>query len=119
MNQDFRPFRPSGTSFRSHRSTTAFRKEEKFSREFQRLSIRLLAVIFFIFFIVSQVFFWQIRHELEVFKHLEIVHNAAHKELAELYAKRDHLMSTPRMAARAAAQLNLHFPEKRQEHNLY
>ncbi|MCI5223205.1 MAG: hypothetical protein D3924_11155 [Candidatus Electrothrix sp. AR4] len=116
MNQHVRP---AAISFSMRRQATVSRKEGKFSGEFARLLGRALLVVCFVIFIVSQFFSWQVNQEIENIEQLLILHESIRSEEAVLRTQRDKLMSKPRMAARAAAQLDLHFPEKGQEHNLY
>jgi hypothetical protein len=102
-----------------HRQAAVSKKERKLSGDFIRLSGRALLAVFLFFFIASQFFSWRISQERETLEQLRLVQESVLSEEAGLCARRDKLMSKPRMAARAAAQLNLHFPERGQEHNLY
>lgn len=120
MNQSARLFRPvAALSFSMRRQAAVSKKEAGLSGDFIRLSGRALLAVFFIFFIVSQFFSWRISQERETLEQLRLVQESILREEVGLRARRDKLISKPRIAALAAARLDLHFSERGQEHNLY
>jgi hypothetical protein len=119
VNQNDGLFRPGDISFGMQRPAGGSKKERGFSGDFVRLLGRAILAVLLCFFIASQFFFWWISQERETLEQLRIVHESILSEGVGLRARRDKLMSKPRMAARAAAQLDLHFPKRGQEHNLY
>lgn len=106
-------------SFSLRRQVTVFRKRDGVSEDFIRLSAYTLGAVFLLFFLVSQFFFWNIGREKANLAQQQLVHESLSREQAELKDKRDTLLSEPRMVVLGAMELDLHLPEKDQEHYLY
>ena len=119
MNHAVRSLRPPALSFILNRPMTILRKKDGFSEEFIRLSASVLGSVVLLFFVVSLFFFWNIGRGKATITQQELVRESLVREKIELKARRDELLAKPRLVALAAAQLNLHLPEKKQEHNLY
>ncbi|MGB5685578.1 MAG: hypothetical protein WBM35_07195 [Candidatus Electrothrix sp.] len=96
-----------------------FRRRDGFSEDFIQLSAYTLGAIGLCFFFVGLFFTWNIGRERAVFEQQQLVYESLSREQASLKAKRDKLISKPRMVALGAAQLDLHLPEADQEHYLY
>ena len=119
MNQNVRSIRTPALSFSLRRQMIVFRKRDGFSEDFVRLSVYTLGVIFLFFFIAGLLFSWNIGREKANFAQQQLVYENLSREKAGLEAKRDQLLAKPRLVALGAAQLDLHLPEKDQEHYLY
>jgi hypothetical protein len=106
-------------SFSLRRQVALLSRRDVFSEDFIRLSAYTLGSMLLLFFFVSMFFFWNISREKASFAQQQLVHEALSQEQVTLKAKRDKLVAKSRMVALAAAQLDLHLPEKGQEHYLY
>jgi hypothetical protein len=102
-----------------HRQVTVLKKKDYFSEDFIRLSAYTLGSVLLLFFLVSMFFFWNINQEKTRFAQQQRIHDTLRQEQIRLQAQREKLLAKPRLVALAAAQLNLHLPEKEQEHYLY
>ena len=119
MNHNVRSIRPPAFSFSLRRQVTVSQKRESFSGDFIRLSAYTLGAVFLFFFLVSLFFSWNIGREKEIIEQQQLVHESLKREQSGLKAKRDKLLAKSRLVVLGAAQLNLHLPEKDQEHYLY
>ena len=119
MNQNVRSIRTPALSFSLRRQMTVFRKRDGFSEDFIRLSVYTLAAVFLFFFIVGLFFSRNIGREKASFAQQQLVYENLSREKASLESRRDQLLAKPRLVALGAVQLDLHLPEKDQEHYLY
>ena len=119
MNQNVRSIRTPALSFSLRRQMTGIRKRDGFSEDFIRLSVYALGAIFLFFFLVSLFFFWNIGREKASLAQQQLVYEGLIREKVSLEARRDQLLAKPRLVALGAVQLDLHLPEKDQEHYLY
>ena len=119
MNYNVRSIRSPTLSFSLRRQVAVLRKRDGFSEDFIRLSAYALGTVFLFFFLVSLFFSWKIGREEVTFGQQQLVHQSLSRERAGLKDRRDKLLAKPRLVALAAAQLDLHLPEKDQEHYLY
>ena len=119
MNYNVRSLRSPAFSFILSRRVAVFRKTGGFSEDFIRISASALGTVCLFFFVVSLFFFWNIGREKASIVQQQTVRESLVQEKAELKDRRDELLAKPRLVALAAAQLDLHLPEKDQEHNLY
>jgi len=90
-----------------------------FSEDFIRLLAYTLGTVLVFFFVISLFFSWNISKEKARLAQQQLVQQALTQEQDNLKAKRDQLIAKSRIVAVAAAQLNLHLPEKEQEYFLY
>lgn len=117
MNQNVSSIRTPAPSFSPPRQM--FRKRDGFSEDFIRLSVYTTGVFFLFFFVVSLFFSWNIGREKAGLTQQQLVYENLSRETAGLEARREQLLAKPRLVALGAAQLDLHLPEKDQEHYLY
>ncbi len=101
------------------RQVVILSRRDSFSEDFIRLSAYTLGVLFLFFFVGSIFFSWNINREDAYLVQQQLLHEALAQEQANLQAKRDKLLAKSRLVALAAARLDLHLPEKGQEHYLY
>ena len=97
----------------------AGRRRENLSEDFLRLTVRTVAVFFFIVCILCQFLRWRTAQEYAEFERLTAVHADVSRQHAELLAQRDQLLAESRIVAAAAVRLGLYPPEPEQEHRLY
>ncbi|WP_339136182.1 MAG: hypothetical protein WGN25_20230 [Candidatus Electrothrix sp. GW3-4] len=119
MNHTIRSIQSPALSFSLRRQATALRKRESSSEDFIRLSAYTLGMVCLFFFVVGLFFSWNIARKKATFAQQQLVHESLIREKAGLKARRDKLLAKPRLVALGAAQLDLHLPEKEQEHYLY
>jgi len=119
VNQTIRSVRSPTLSLSLHRQMAMLSRRDGFSEDFIRLSTYTLGAVFVFFFIISMFFSWNISKEKARLTQQQLIQQALSQEQANLKAKRDKLTAKPRLVALAAAQLDLHLPEKEQEHYLY
>ena len=117
MNQNIRSIQTPVLSFSL--PGQMFRTRDGFSEDFIRLSVYTLGTLFVFFLVVSLFFSWNTAREKAGLAQQQLVHENLIREKAGLEAKRDQLLAKPRLVALGAAQLDLHLPEKDQEHYLY
>lgn len=119
MNHTIRSVRSPAFSLSLLRQVAVLSRRSGFSEDFIRLSAYALGVIFIFFFIISLFFSWNISKEKARLAQQQLIHQALNQEQVNLKDKRDQLIAKARLVALAAAQLDLHLPEKEQEHYLH
>lgn len=119
MNHTVRSIRSPALSLSLRSQMAMLTRRDGFSEDFIRLSAYTLGTMFVFFFIVSMFFSWSISQEEARFAQQQLVHDTLRQEQIRLQAQRKKLLAKPRLVALAAAQLDLHLPEKGQEHDLF
>ncbi len=119
MNHTIRSVRSPALSLSLRRQVAMLSRKGDFSEDFIRLSAYTLGTVFVFFFVISIFFSWNISKEKARFAQQQLIHQALSQDQINLKAKRDQLIAKSRLVALAAAQLDLHLPEKEQEHYLY
>ena len=120
MHQHIRPLQSPALLLSNIRKQAEVRgKEQKLSAQFVRTAGYSIGVLLLLVLLLSQFFFWRISQEKEKLARMQAVHETIRQQEAEVRAERDRLIAKPRIMALAAAELNLHVPEKKQEHYLY
>ena len=119
MNHSIHSIQSPVLSLRLRRQVKVLKSKDDFSEDFIHLSAYTLGTVLLFFFLVSMFFFWNISQEKTRFAQQQLVHETLRQEQTHLQAQRDRLLAKPRLVALAAAQLDLHLPEKEQEHDLF
>ncbi|MCI5149262.1 MAG: hypothetical protein D3916_07735 [Candidatus Electrothrix sp. MAN1_4] len=118
MNHSLGSIQSPMLSLRLRRQVTVLKRNDAFSENFIRLSAYTLGTVLLLF-LVSMFFFWNISHEKTRFAQQQLVHDTLRQEQIRLQHQREKLLAKPRLVALAATQLDLHLPEKEQEHDLF